>query len=97
MKGSLSRLAYVVAILVVASYAYVTLRGPRGLRAIAAQRQEIHRLEQRNAGLAQEIERKREHIHRLAENPGEQEMEIRERLKLVKPNEKIFIIDGSKK
>jgi len=94
MKGSLSRFAYVIAVLVVASYAFVTLRGPKGLRAIAEQREEIRSLEKRNESLAQEIERKRDHIHRLTESPAEQELEIRDRLKLVKPNEKIFIIDN---
>lgn len=97
MKGSLSRFAYAIAILVVASYAFVTLRGPKGLHAITEKREEITRLEKRNASLAQEIERKREHIRRLAENPAEQEMEIRERLKLVKPNEKIYIIGNPTK
>ena len=71
MKGSLSRFAYAIAILVVASYAFVTLRGPKGLRAITEKREEITRLEKRNASLAQEIERKREHIRRLAENPAD--------------------------
>lgn len=97
MKGTLSRSAYAVAVLVVASYAFVTLRGPKGWSAIGRQREEIRALEKRNAALAQEIERKREHIHRLSENPAEQELEIRERLKLVKPNEKIFIIGAPPK
>src|SRR5512146_2267480 len=92
MKGSLSRSAYAIAVLVVASYAFVTLRGPGGLHAISKKRDEIGQLEKRNAALAQEIERKRERIHRLKENPGEQELEIRNRLKRVKPNEKVYII-----
>jgi cell division protein FtsB len=55
-------------------------------------------MEKRNAGLALEIERKREHIRRLTDNPAEQELEIRERLKLVHPNEKVYIIgDPAKK
>ena len=64
-------------------------------RQLAAQREVNQKLEQRNAGLAQQIERKREHIRRLAENPAEQELEIRERLKLVHPNEKIYILGES--
>ena len=92
MKGSLSRSAYAIAILLVASYAFVTLRGPGGLNAITRKRDEIQQLEKRNTALAQEIERKRERIHRLKENPAEQELEIRNRLKRVKPNEKVYII-----
>jgi len=97
MKGSLSRLAYAIAVLVVASYALVTLRGPKGFQAISEKREQIHELEKRNASLAQEIERKREHIRRLAENPAEQELEIRDRLKLVRPNEKVYIIGSPAK
>src|ERR1051325_2581427 len=94
---TLSRFAYAIAVLLVATYAIVTLRGPAGLRAIAEKRAEIRQLEKRNAALAQEIERKREHIRRLRENPAEQELEIRERLRLVRPNEKVYILGGAKK
>lgn len=97
MKGSLSRSAYLIALLVVGSYAFVTLRGPGGISAISEKRSEIRQLEKRNETLAQEIERKREHIRRLAQNPAEQELEIRERLKLVRPNEKVYIIGNPAK
>jgi cell division protein FtsB len=92
MKGSLSRFAYAIAVLLVASYALVTLRGPTGLHSLAEKRVQIRELEKRNTELHQEIERKREHIQRLTNNPAEQELEIRERLKLVRPNEKVYII-----
>lgn len=91
MKVPLSRFAYAIALVLVATYAFMTLHGPRGLHALADKRAQIRELEKRNASLAQEIERKRERIRRLAENPAEQELEIRERLKLVHPNEKIYI------
>jgi cell division protein FtsB len=61
------------------------------MAALIEKERTVGRMEQRNAELAREIERKREHIKRLAENPTEQELEIRERLKLVHPGEKIFI------
>lgn len=92
MKTSLRRYVYALAFLMLASYAYVTLRGPRGLRALFEKQAQIRELEQRNAGLAREVERKRERILRLQNNPAEQELEIRHRLKLARPNEKIFII-----
>ena len=97
MKTSFSRLAYAIAVLLVASYALITLRGPKGLHAIGEKRAEIRELEKRNQSLAQEIERKREHIRRLSDNPAEQELEIRERLKLVHPNEKVYIIGRPQK
>lgn len=92
MKASLPRFAYAIAVLLVASYAFFTLRGPKGLTALADRREQIRELEKRNEQLVKEIERKREHIRRLNENPAEQELEIRERLKLVHPNEKVYII-----
>jgi len=92
MKALLIRFSYGIALASVASYGIMAVRGPHGLRALNEKRTEIQAMEKRNAALAQEIERKREHIRRLEENPAEQELEIRERLKLVRPNEKIYII-----
>jgi cell division protein FtsB len=92
MKASLPRYAYAIAVLLVASYAFFTLRGPKGLQLLYEKREQIREMERRNAQLVKDIERKREHIRRLNENPAEQELEIRERLKLVKPNEKVYII-----
>ena len=54
-------------------------------------RQEIRELEERNAALARENQLKREYIERLRQSQPEQELEIRRRLKLVKPNEKVFM------
>ena len=92
MKAPLSRLVYGGALALAGIYAFVTLHGQHGLHALYEKRAQIHALEKRNASLAQEIERKREHIRRLEENPAEQELEIRERLKLAHPDEKIYII-----
>jgi cell division protein FtsB len=97
MKASFPGFAYVIAILLVCTYAFVSLRGPQGLGAVAQKRTQIRELEKRNAGLALEIERKRAHIRRLNDNPAEQELEIRERLKLVRPNEKVYIIGAPAK
>ena len=96
MKASLPRLAYAAALLLVGSYGYFALSGPKGLSAIAEKRAQIRELEKRNEELTKEIERKREHIRRLNESPAEQELEIRERLKLVHPNEKVYITGPSK-
>ena len=91
MKASFARYAYVIAFILVASYAFVTLRGPKGVHALFDKQAQIQEMEKRNADLDKEIERKREHIKRLSDNPADQELEIRERLKLVHPNEKVFI------
>jgi len=91
MKTSAFRITYVLALLLVATYAVITLRGPKGIPAVVARQRQIEQAEKRNAELARDIERQREHIKRLASNPAEQELEIRERLKLVHPGEKVFI------
>jgi cell division protein FtsB len=97
MKVSLARYAYLIAFVLVAGYAFVTLRGPRGVHALFEKQAQIRQMEKRNADLDKEIERKREHIKRLGDNPADQELEIRERLKLVHPNEKVFITGPPKK
>jgi cell division protein FtsB len=96
MKISLSRLGYTAAFLVVIAYAVITLRGPKGIPALMTRRQQIEQLEKHNAMLAQENERLREHIQRLADNPSQQELEIRQRLKLVRPGEKVYLFNNNK-
>ena len=91
MKAPLLRIVTLLGVVLLAGYSYLTLRGPRGIPALLDKQRQIEQLEQRNTGLAREIERQREHIRRLADNPAEQELEIRDRLKLVHPGEKIFI------
>ena len=98
MKASFTRIAYILVFLVVAGYAVATLQGPRGVHALVVKEAQIKDMENRNALLAREIERKREHIKRLTDNPAEQELEIRERLKLVNPTDKVYITgDPAKK
>jgi len=92
MRAPLFRLASLFACLAVVSFAFVTLRGPRGIPALVEKNHQIELLEQSNATLAKEIERKRERVRRLSENPAEQELEIRQRLKLVHPGEKVYIV-----
>ena len=90
MKSSVAKLGYGVAVLIAASYAFVTLRG--GIPALIQKQSEIRTLEKQNADLAREIEFRRERIQRLREDESEQELEIRQRLKLVRPGEKVFIL-----
>jgi cell division protein FtsB len=69
----------------------VTLSGPHGVHALMEKQRLIQELQKRNAIEAQRIERIKEHVKRLDDNPAEQELEIRDRLKLVHPDEKVFI------
>lgn len=92
MRFAPARYVYVLAFLVVAAYAIFTLRGPTGVPGLVEKRRQIELLEKRNTALTQANDRKREHIQRLSNNPAEQELEIRQRLKLVHPDEKVYIL-----
>ena len=92
MRSFVAKLGYAAAVLVAASYAFVTLRGPQGVPALMQKQKEIKMLEKQNGDLAREIEFRRERIQRLREDETEQELEIRQRLKLVRPGEKVFIL-----
>lgn len=91
MKVPLIKATYLAAFLAAASYAFFTLRGPHGIPGLLEKQREIHEMEEKNAKLDQEIERMRDRIKRLATSPSDQELEVRQRLKLVKPGEKVFI------
>jgi cell division protein FtsB len=91
MRSAFRKWAFVIAFGAVVSYAAITLSGPHGIRALAEKQRLIQEMQKRNTIEAQKIERIKEHIKRLDDNPAEQELEIRERLKLVHPDEKVFI------
>jgi cell division protein FtsB len=92
MKRSIAKAVFVTGILLLAASAIYALRGPRGLAALLDRQEQVRRLEKRNADLARAIEERRARIERLKESHSQQELEIRRRLKLVKPGEKVFIL-----
>ncbi|HWE53136.1 MAG TPA: septum formation initiator family protein [Bryobacteraceae bacterium] len=97
MKISAGKAAYAIIVLLGIVYAFVTLRGPNGLQGLIEKRQQVHAFETDNEQLRREIEQKQTRIQRLENDPQEQEIEIRQRLKLAAPGEKIYIIDDRKK
>jgi len=56
----------------------------------------VHEYEVSNQELQREIEQKQQRIRRLESDPAEQELEIRQRMKLAKPGEKIYILGEGK-
>jgi cell division protein FtsB len=97
MKLSAAKITYAIIVLFGVVYAFVVLRSPAGIPELLARRAQVHEYEQMNQQLHREIEQKQERIERLRDNPTEQEFEIRRRLKLAKPGEKIYIIDDKTK
>lgn len=86
------RAGYALMLGLMVMYGVVALRGPRGIPALFEKRREIRQLEEQNAAIAAEIERRRERIERLRHSGTEQEMEIRKQLKLLRPGETTFIL-----
>jgi cell division protein FtsB len=97
MMVLLRRFGIVVAFALVGVYAAVVLRGPQGITALMDKRKEIRELQEQNATLARENARKDDRIKRLKNSPDEQEMEVRKRLKLLRPGETSFILPEAPK
>lgn len=97
MKISGVKAVYALIVLCGIVYAFIELRGPNGIPGLMQKRQQVRELETGNEQLHREIEQKQDRIKRLQNDPREQEIEIRQRLKLASPGEKIYIIDDKKK
>ena len=78
--------------LFLATVTYAFFAFPKGMHAWQEKQRQVQEMEKRNANLAKEVERQKEHINRLSNNPAEQELEIRKRLKLLHPDEKLYIM-----
>jgi cell division protein FtsB len=75
---------------------WAAFHGKAGLEELREKHRRIQELEQQNAALEQEVAARRERIQRLANNPEEQDLEIR-KLNLLKPGETTFILPGAEK
>ena len=95
MRNPALKVAYAIVVLSCVAYAFVALEGPNGIPALLAKRHQVAEYEQQNQQILRENVQKEQRIDRLENNPIEQEMEIRQRLKLAKPGEKIYILDDS--
>src|SRR5271157_1480778 len=92
MKARLTRLAYSAIFLLAAIYAVVTLTGPNGIAALREKQRQIRAMEARTASLKKDVARAEERIRRLGADPAEQERVVEERLKLVHPGEKVYVL-----
>ncbi len=92
MNFLLRKTGYLTLFVMIAVFAIIALRGPQGIPALMEKRREIQLLQEQNADLQKENERKRDRIVRLNESQAEQELEIRNRLKLLRKGETSFIL-----
>ena len=88
---------YIAIFGIAAVYALVAIRGPQGVPTLLEKQRQIRVLQEVNVDLARENEMKRKRIDRLRTSQAEQEMEIRERLKLLRPGETQYILPDSPK
>lgn len=97
MKVSAVKIVYALIVLSGTIYAFVALRGPGGIPGLMEKRRLVQEYELSNEQLQREITQKQQRIERLQTDPREQEIEIRQRLQLAAPGEKVYIIDEKKK
>jgi cell division protein FtsB len=97
-RPSLIRRVIFVAIFALAgAYGFVTLRGPQGIPGLRDKWSEIRKVEEENANLQRDNEYRRNRIKKLELSPAEQELEIRKKLKLLRPGETSFILPDQPK
>lgn len=96
MSTVIKRAGYTAVLALMSVYGYIALSGPQGIPALRKKWTEIRRLEEDIANLQRDNQAKKDYIHRLETDPAEQEMEIRKRLKLLRPGETSFILPDAK-
>jgi cell division protein FtsB len=89
-------LAALAALVGLAAYATIMLRGPQGLHALEDKRREIRVLEEQNADIQRDLDAKKQRIDRLKNDPKTQEVEVGRRLGKVRPGSTEFKISGQK-
>ena len=92
MTNSVRRAVLLIAFGLIGAYGLVELRSPSGIPALTEKWTEIRKLEEENANLQRENNYRRERIQKLESSTSEQELEIRKKLKLLRPGETSFIL-----
>jgi cell division protein FtsB len=93
LRQYLRPIAALAALIALAAYAAIMLRGPHGISAWSEKRREIQTLEEQNANLQRDIEAKKQRIEKLKNDPATQELEL-EKLGLVHKDDTQFKIAG---
>jgi cell division protein FtsB len=92
MSNVIRRAILLVVFTLIGAYGLVELRSPQGIPALKQRWDEIRKLEEENANLQRENNYRRERIKKLESSASEQELEIRKKLKLLRPGETSFIL-----
>jgi cell division protein FtsB len=92
MNPVLRRAAFFAGLALAGIYGYFALSGPHGIPAVRDRWREIRRLEEENAKLQQQNADHEKRVQKLQESSSEQELEIRKKLKLLRPGETSFVL-----
>jgi cell division protein FtsB len=92
MSSSVRSVVILVVFALIGAFGLAELRGPQGLPALRGKWNEIRQFEEENANLQRENDYRRDRIKKLESNPSAQELEIRQKLKLLRPGETSFIL-----
>ncbi len=92
MNTSVRRAIFLIVFALIGAYGLMELRSPQGIPALRQRWTEIRKLEEDNANLQRENNYRRERIKKLESSASEQELEIRKKLKLLRPGETSFIL-----
>jgi cell division protein FtsB len=90
------KLGYATAAVAAGAYAWTSLTGPSGIAAMGEKRALVRRLQEENADLRREVERRRVRIQKLTDDRAVQELEIRNRLKYLKEGEHYLVLPPEK-
>ena len=92
MNSLLRKTGYLALAMLACVYALFALRGPHGLPALMEKRRHISALQEENATLAAENQRRQDRIKKLETDRSAQELEARKRLKVIGKGETKFIV-----
>ncbi len=86
MQALIKQVGLAVLAAMIGVYIFVEMTGPRGVQALIQKRAQIEALQEQNAELERHNEARRDRIERLRQSREAQDLEIRRRFKLQRPN-----------
>jgi hypothetical protein len=96
MRVSFPKILLACVVLGSATYGFSVLRSSYNIGAGEEKRRQIELLERENEKLQREIAAKQNHLDDLKQNPDHLKLEIEDKLKLVSPGTKQFILQDGK-
>ena len=97
MRISFLKIFFTCVMLASGTYGVLALRNSHAIASFDQKQRQISQLEEENTALAREIETRKHHLDDIQQNPEHLKLEIEDRLKVMPPGAKEFIVqDGVK-